>query len=119
MSAHIKTRGVFSWFLQRVTALLLVYFLGTHIVILHFIKKGTITFASVGEKFAANPIFYKVFYFVFIPSLVFHALNGAWSVFVDYNPSPAVRKIVGLILWLIGITFTALGLTAISFLLGR
>ncbi len=114
----VRSKGVIYWFFQRVTALLLVYFLGTHIVILHFIKKGTITFASVAEKFAANPGFYKLFYFIFIPSLVFHALNGAWSVIVDFNPPENVRKVTGAALWLIGISATLLGLKAISAMLG-
>jgi len=118
MSAHVKARGEFLWFFQRVTALLLVYFLGTHIVILHFIRKGVITFASVAEKFAANPVFYKVFYFIFIPALLFHAFNGAWSVFVDYNPPEKARKITGIVFWVIGISLTVLGLIAVNSLLG-
>lgn len=107
-----------SWFFQRVTALLLVYFLGTHIVILHFIKKGTITFASVAEKFAADPLFYRIFYMVFIPSLLFHALNGAWSVFLDYNPKEPVKRIAGIIIWAAGISLTAFGYLAVNSLLG-
>jgi succinate dehydrogenase hydrophobic membrane anchor protein len=118
MAVQAKARGVLSWFFQRITAVLLVYFLGTHIVILHFIRKGTITFASVAEKFAANPVFYKIFYMVFIPSLLFHALNGAWSVFVDYNPSEKARKITAVIFWGIGLALTAFGYVAVNSLLG-
>ena len=118
MAVQAKSRGVFSWFFQRITAVLLVYFLGTHIVILHFIRKGTITFASVGQKFAANPLFYKVFYMVFIPSLLFHALNGAWSVFVDYNPPEKIKKVTAVIFWAVGIALTTFGYFAVNALLG-
>lgn len=118
MNIQTKPRGVLSWFFQRVTAVLLVYFLGTHIVILHFIKKGTITFASVAEKFAANPVFYKVFYMVFIPALLYHALNGAWSVFMDYNPKPQAQKTMGIVFWAIGLGLTAFGYLAVNSLQG-
>lgn len=111
------TRGVFPWFFQRITAVLLVYFLGMHIIILHFIRKGLLTFASVGGRMAHNPGFYRMFYFVFLPSLAFHMMNGLWSVFLDYNPPEGAKKPVLVLLWAAGITLTAAGMTAISLLL--
>ena len=113
-----KSAGIFPWFLQRVTAILLAYFLAMHIIIIHFLKKGTITFEAVTSKIAANPLFYKFFYYIFIPALVYHALNGVWSVFLDYKPPERVRKIIAVILWITGAGLTVAGMITVNALMG-
>jgi hypothetical protein len=51
---HITTKpqGVWAWILQRVTAVLLVVFLGTHLFVLHYIPDNmNINFLGVAARF--------------------------------------------------------------------
>lgn len=108
-----KARGVLAWFLQRITAILLAYFLFWHIVVLHYISTEKITFEKVYERLNENITFWYIFYFLFIPSVVFHGLNGLYGVILDYNPSDKLRKILLIVFWIVGLVLTYIGLRAI------
>ena len=113
MAIKQRARGPISWFLQRITAILLAYFAVWHIIILHFISTGKITFDRVIERLHEAPFFWRTFYFLFIPTVLFHGLNGLWGVIIDYAPSKKFRIVFGTILWVIGIALTYMGIKTI------
>jgi len=96
MPTHISTRSTFTWLAQRISALFLVFFLFTHINFNHLIKwqtgehgwRGLIEFGFVQARLTSGSIFWSIFYFLFIPICVFHALNGLWGILADYRPGP-------------------------------
>ncbi len=112
-----KSRGVFAWFFQRITAVVLAYFLLVHMVFLHFLKEGNITFAMVIERMHLNPVFWTVFYAVSIPSVLFHGFNGLYGVVLDYNPPDIFKKVLLALLWVAGTGLTVIGIiTIINFI---
>ena len=103
------TRGVYGWFLQRITGLFLAFFLIVHLNIMHFSQGSLqIDFPTVTERLQSS-VFWAIFYFLFVPSVVFHGLNGIWGIFMDYQPKPKSKKSVLFILWIIGIGLTLYG----------
>src|SRR3989337_1336406 len=97
-----RPAGMWAWFLQRVTAALIVIFLGIHWGVLHFIDVGTkITFSGVSERLAL-PLFVVVDYGL-LALVLFHGLNGIATVIMDFNPGPTTRKAIYGILWAIGL----------------
>ena len=103
------TRGVYGWFLQRITGLFLAFFLIVHLNIMHFSQGSLqIDFQTVTERLQSS-LFWAIFYFLFVPAVVFHGLNGIWGIFMDYQPKPKSKKSVLFILWIIGIGLTLYG----------
>ena len=50
-----QPQGVWAWIWQRITAVLLVVFLGTHIFVLHYVPENlNINFAGVALRFGAD-----------------------------------------------------------------
>jgi succinate dehydrogenase / fumarate reductase cytochrome b subunit len=116
--AEGKPRGVAAWLFQRLTAVLLAYFLFWHIIVLHFLNTKKITLDLVLARVRENEIFWMTFYAIFIPSLLFHAMNGLWSVFLDYDPPGLLKRIVLALLWVTGILLTIIGLVTVKALVG-
>lgn len=109
MTEKRTTRGVYGWFLQRITGLFLAFFLIVHLNVMHFSEGSLeIDFTSVTARLQSSP-FWAVFYIFFIPSVVFHGLNGIWGIYMDYQPGLRAKKSVLFVLWLIGIALTLYG----------
>ncbi len=95
-------RGFWSWLLQRLTGLFLTYFIGVHIFALHFGRTEGINVADVIDRLRDSPSM-GVFYFGFVGTVIFHALNGVRGIALDFAPSPSGRRLVQIILWCIGL----------------
>ena len=109
MEGSIAARGFWSWFLQRFSGLFLAFFLGVHIVALHFAREWKVSFETVLHRLQNNP-FIMVFYLLFIPTVVYHGLNGLWGIVLDYAPSEGTRRAFFLGLWALGVAATLFGL---------
>jgi len=117
MQAYHSTYSTFTWLAQRITALFLVYFLFTHIDFNHLIQwaqgeygwTGLIDFSFVRARLQSGSVFWMIFYFLFIPVCVFHAMNGLWGIIADYRPSPRLGKFLQVVLILIGLALTYFG----------
>ena len=109
MTEKRTSRGVYGWFLQRITGLFLAFFLIVHLNVMHFSEGSLeIDFASVTARLQSSP-FWAAFYILFIPSVVFHGLNGIWGIYMDYRPGLRAKKSVLFILWLLGVALTMYG----------
>ncbi|MCL4459119.1 MAG: succinate dehydrogenase, cytochrome b556 subunit [Chloroflexi bacterium] len=94
--------GVWSWVLQRVTAVLLLVFLGAHFWVLHFAVVGEqINFVRVSERLRTP--FFIVLDLALLATVLYHALNGLRIVIVDFGISPMAQRLLLGALWLIGI----------------
>ncbi len=102
-------RSALTWLFQRITGILLVVFLFTHISLNHLLSGDRIIdFALVNERLSGS-FGWKLFYVLFVPSCVYHAMNGLWGILADYRPSVEFRKLAIAALLLLGFALTFIG----------
>ena len=118
MNGSTAVRGRFTWFFQRVSGILLVVFLFTHMNINHLtLGERLIDFSLVNARLAES-IGWRIFYILFVPCCVFHAMNGLWGILADYRPSRSFRRIVVTVLWIVGLALTYIGADTLINLFG-
>ena len=94
---------IWSWALQRITAVFLIFGMIVHFVILHYIDVADkpITFALVQQRLQS--VWWITFDLLLLVAALYHALNGIWSIILDWNPGKIVRRCLGWSLSVIGI----------------
>jgi succinate dehydrogenase hydrophobic membrane anchor protein len=107
MNGKTGKGSAYGWLFQRITGLFLAFFLILHTQVLHFTKQWKIDFNVVTQRM--DSIGWVIFYFIFVPALLFHALNGVWQVVHDYRPKAGMAKTVKTLLWVVGIAVSAWG----------
>jgi succinate dehydrogenase hydrophobic anchor subunit len=108
-----KSSGAWSWLLQRLTAVLLLGLLGIHIGVLHFIRPGgEITFASVHVRLAT--VLYMVVDYGLLGIVLYHGLNGARNVLLDFTFGVRAQRSISTVLLLIGLVAFAYGAWALT-----
>jgi len=114
----ISRYGLWPWFLQRVTAVLLVVALGAHIWALHFASSGErLTFQGMTARLA-SPLLLALDAALLALAL-FHGLNGVRMVFLDFKIGPRAQRWLTTVLWVIGLLTLVFGLnTLVAFLYG-
>ena len=85
------------WLLQRITAILLVLFLGLHLWASNFTVEWTATFRAVVDL-------------VLLALALFHGLNGVRTIILDFGPGIQGRRFLSATLALLGITGFLFGL---------
>lgn len=111
-----KTQGAWAWILQRLTAVLLLFFLGAHIFVLHYIPENmNIHFLGVAARF-------KSVLYMFIDSgllavSLYHGFNGVRNVLFDFVGDERKRNLVNIVLLVAGIAFFLWGAYALTFFL--
>jgi succinate dehydrogenase / fumarate reductase, membrane anchor subunit len=103
---HAPQRGTLIWALNRASALALVYFLAVHIYFSFFatIETGNrVTFELVSRRFEAVPLIYALNSFGLLITALFHGLSGLRSVVYDVVTNATVRRIISVILLVIGL----------------
>ena len=102
-----KQRGMLSWLLQRVSGIVLVYALILHLWTVHYVHGGRLTWETIRLRFQEGS--WALYYFLFIPAVLYHAFNGIWGIVLDYGPSPLIRRFWALGLWLGGLALLIYG----------
>lgn len=106
-----RKSGSLGWFLQRLSALYLVFGLAVHFLAIHFLVERPITFEKVQARlFSPAWIFFD---WTLLVVAVFHGLNGVWGVVLDWRLTPLQRRLSG---WLIvagGVVMVVWGLMAL------
>lgn len=111
--AAATAQGVWAWVLQRVTAVLLAFFLGTHLAVLHYVDDNLIiTFAGVATRM-------KSVLYIFVDGglliiALYHALNGVRAILFDFGFGAAGRRNIDIVLWVVGVVFALLGLYTLT-----
>ena len=90
-------RSVMLWLLQRITAILLVLFLGLHLWASNFTVEWTATFRALVDL-------------VLLALALFHGLNGVRTIILDFGPGIQGRRFLSATLALLGITGFLFGL---------
>ncbi len=101
-------KGFWSWFIQRVTGVLLVAGLLVHFIIMHYSGPEQITYAYVMARFS-NP-FWKLFDLLFLLSVIYHGFNGVWGIVLEYVSSAQLRKVLQVCLLTAASLLTATGI---------
>jgi succinate dehydrogenase hydrophobic anchor subunit len=50
-----------------------------------------------------------MYYALFVPAVLYHAANGLWGIFLDYHPSPGLRRGGLIALWVVSLALLAYG----------
>jgi succinate dehydrogenase / fumarate reductase, membrane anchor subunit len=100
---------VWSWFLQRITALFLVIGMITHFAVEHFFRgEGPVTFSKVAARLS-TPC-WVTFDVVLLFAAIYHGWNGCWQIYMDINPSKTSRQIMGWLFVLSGLLAAVVGI---------
>ncbi|MBN2070539.1 MAG: succinate dehydrogenase, hydrophobic membrane anchor protein [Candidatus Krumholzibacteriota bacterium] len=106
--------GALLWFFQRITGVYLAAILLIHVINLHVLIGGEVTFAAIAER-VATPM-WKTLNISFLIIALFHGLYGMWVVFEDYIHKGWMRVLVYSVIAAIAVVFTIFGtLTMITF----
>jgi succinate dehydrogenase hydrophobic anchor subunit len=97
--------GMWAWLFQRVTAVVLIVGLVTHLVATHIVNLGHLSFLNIGDRLGST--FFVIIDVSLLAASIFHGLNGARMVVLDYwLQSAAARRALAIALWLFGsVTF--------------
>ncbi|HUK76768.1 MAG TPA: hypothetical protein VL117_04115 [Thermoleophilia bacterium] len=104
--------GMWAWLLQRVTAVVLIIGLLTHLVATHIFNIGHLSYLNIGDRLGST--FFVVIDVSLLAAAIFHGLNGARMVVLDYwLESRAGRRALSIALWVFGSAVFAYGLWAL------
>jgi len=97
-----------TWFLQRISAVILVIALGLHIGFLHFSNAGEpLNYSDIMVRLK-TPVFISLDILLLIFGL-YHALYGLYSVFLDFDSGKKEKLIVLGLLIIMGLGFAGFG----------
>jgi len=118
MNNPAKVKGSWGWLLQRVTAVLILVFLGIHIYLAHFsnLNDELLSWDNVESRVKALPIL--VVDYGLLITAIFHALNGMRMVGFDFIVNNTKRRAVDVALWIAGIVAVIWGLAIFAPFLG-
>jgi succinate dehydrogenase / fumarate reductase membrane anchor subunit len=107
--ATTKVAGSWAWFLQRLTAVLLVVLLGIHIYVDHFWHVGEdLTVSNINERLR-EAVFIVIDYSL-LAVVLFHGLNGTRTVLFDFDRFAKRKDLVDVGLWVLGIAMMVWGI---------
>ena len=104
--------GMMAWLFQRITAVLLIVTLVTHLIFTHIFSIGDVNYDTIGQRVAHGA--YTAVDLILLAAGIYHALNGLRMVLMDYWFGR--RKLaVGLniVLWVVGLAAVAYGAWAL------
>lgn len=97
--------SLWPWLLQRISGIFLSVGAIVHFWMLHD-GSGPPIYDEVVTRLASP--FWVTFYIMLLMVLLYHGLNGAWAVFLDFDTSSYFKSVVKVALYLIGVfTLTA------------
>lgn len=109
-----KPQGVWAWILQRISAVLLVLLLGTHIFVLHYVPENmTINFLGVAARFKS--VLYVIIDSGLLAVGLYHALNGIRNVIFDFVLADGTRRLLNGVFVIVGLGFLIYGAYALTF----
>ena len=104
--------GMWAWLFQRVTAVLLLFGLVVHLSATHIFAIGKLDFANITDRLGHT--FFLVVDVVVLAAGLYHALNGARMVVLDYWLAGRTGRLTfTVVLWVVGLAVFAYGLWAL------
>jgi succinate dehydrogenase cytochrome b556 subunit len=104
--------GMWSWLFQRITAVLLIVCLATHLILTHILGIGDISYDTIGQRLAhASLIAVDI---ILLAAGIYHALNGLRMVLMDYWFGRRKRALaLSIVLWVVGLAAMGYGTWAL------
>jgi succinate dehydrogenase / fumarate reductase membrane anchor subunit len=106
--ATSKVAGTWAWFVQRLSAVLLVVLLGIHLYVAHFMDVGShtgdealITFEDVSIRL--DQLVYIAVDYSMLAMVLLHGLNGFRTVLFDFDMFAKRKRLVDRMLWVVGV----------------
>ena len=88
-----RLQGVWSWFLQRASGIALIFFLGVHLGLYHFVRRGTLI-EFLGVRMRLQSLFFLAVDYGLLAIVLYHGLIGVRNVVFDYTTRPTARRAV-------------------------
>lgn len=110
----METRTKFhalSWYLQRITGILLVVLAVGHYLMVHWTEASGHTFQATVERLK-NPV-YVFLYLGFVVLGLYHGLQGIWNIIRDFKLPKPIYFASAVLLILLGVYFAYLGFDTI------
>jgi len=108
--ATSKVAGTWPWFFQRLSAVALVVLLGIHIFLDHFqgitkeVSGSAEPFINFhGVSLRLGEFIYVVVDYLLLAFVLFHGLNGARTVVLDFDRFAKHKRAVDVAVWVVGI----------------
>ncbi len=103
--------GSMSWFLQRISGVVLVVVMVGHFILMHYNPEMGHLYDRVYERMQ-NP-YYQMLQIAFVVLALYHGLQGVWNIYRDFKLPSWLNMTVLSLLILLGIGFGALGIANI------
>jgi succinate dehydrogenase hydrophobic anchor subunit len=104
--------GMWAWLAQRVTAVVLIVGLLTHLVATHVFNLGHLSFLNISDRLGST--FFVVIDVSLLAAAIFHGLNGARMIVLDYwLKTRGSRLALTIGLWVLGSVTFVYGLWAL------
>lgn len=101
--------SVLLWMYKIIAGFVIVALLGLHFIVNHLVApNGLLTYQEV-VNYYKNPLI-PVLEIGFLTIVISHALVGLRGILLDLKPSDQLLKIIDILLWLVGVSFTVYGI---------
>jgi len=108
--------GVWAWVMQRITAAVLILFLGAHFWVLHYAAAGEHIRLEAVIARLRSPFFMTVDYML-LATAIYHALNGVRMVVLDFGIGRRASSVFTIVLWIFGLVALVYGINTLEYLL--
>ncbi|MBD3237258.1 MAG: succinate dehydrogenase, cytochrome b556 subunit [Candidatus Eisenbacteria bacterium] len=93
--------GYVAWLLNRISGILIIFYLAAHVWVTHHLSHGAETYAQV-MAFLSSPLF-KLLEIGLIGVVLYHLMNGIRIILVDFGKGAWMQKRLFWILMAIGV----------------
>jgi succinate dehydrogenase / fumarate reductase, membrane anchor subunit len=106
-----RNSGAMSWYLQRISGIVLVVALIGHYILMHATPNSGHTYQAVMERLH-QPI-WKIIDLTFVTLGIWHGLNGTWSVLRDFEMKQWLTTTIFTLFIIVALAFWFLGINTI------
>ncbi len=103
--------GLYSWFFQRITGILLAIGILLHLLVNHF-GESPVSFDSVA--FRVRHLGWFIFDILLLGLCFYHGFNGLVSVIIDFNPGIKIKKGVVAVMFSLGVIIFIYGVLSLT-----
>ncbi len=104
--------GMWAWLFQRITAVVLIIGLLTHLIATHIFGLGHLSYLNIDHRLSSDA--FRVVDVSLLAAAIFHGLNGARMVVLDYwLAARAGRRALSAALWALGLATFVYGMWAL------
>ena len=116
----LGTPGLWLWFFQRISGLLLLFLVLAHGSITHFLQIGDVqagiqdepvVYEIVKQRLAQG--FFVFFDFSLLSLALYHGLNGIRNILLEWRPTARRQRLVTTSLWIVGLVSFGFGAMAL------